>query len=1332
MLARYSASTVPSRRRRRPSSIAKSPSDPETPDTSGGSGTVMDIKKWKKSLMSVDTTSSEVKSSKKTTSQTTPETPETTKRSAKMNRWEAAASLMFKKETKKRDQDVQRNAAAKAKANSHVQRMLLGRVKKKSQKKFDVLRNEILLSKQPAAVVEAASKSLAGFRVAAALVEMVKGQLRRGFCKWARLHREATVFEKFQNFIDGLKTEITHLKEDMLFKQKSVTAFVERAIKQRCSDQHRHSFRQWSMNVLRRKLRRAHLFSKESENRICRRVCMRMLNAKLSAAWEAWIEHNRLRSLLDRVSARWLKQGMVRCLNTWKTNAKESKRLRVVGARVVKRMLQRKIATMFDTWVEKTQESVRMKYVGQKIIKRMLQRKLLSCYNTWRAQAAESKHLKLVGARVIKRMLQRTLSLCFNTWSANAKEQLRLRVVCQRVGARWMKAGLVATLVQWQIFVAQRVEDKRIVRTWLSQVENREISSAWRSWKLFVQWDHEQEHQSELDALRSELSTLHAAKKEQEDSLCRRVCMRLLNSKLHSAWSTWLEQNRLKALLDRVGARWLKQGMVRCLNTWKESTKESIRLKQVCKRVAARWHKASLFRILQQWINFTLQRQEDRAIVTRWLSAVENRGISSAWRSWKLFVRASKEGDQRCEINMLKAQLADMQKEKENTVCRRVCMRMLNAKLSAAWEAWIEHNRLRSLLDRVSARWLKQGMVRCLNTWKTNAKESKRLRVVGARVVKRMLQRKIATMFDTWVEKTQESVRMKYVGQKIIKRMLQRKLLSCYNTWRAQAAESKHLKLVGARVIKRMLQRTLSLCFNTWSANAKEQLRLRVVCQRVGARWMKAGLVATLVQWQIFVAQRVEDKRIVRTWLSQVENREISSAWRSWKLFVQWDHEQEHQSELDALRSELSTLHAAKKEQEDSLCRRVCMRLLNSKLHSAWSTWLEQNRLKALLDRVGARWLKQGMVRCLNTWKESTKESIRLKQVCKRVAARWHKASLFRILQQWINFMLQRKKDREVVKQWISSVLNRELSAAYRKWTSVVREFNNADRLAELEASWEQSNQEKVEREAYRRTELIRERNNQLRYEMGKRDELVHDLRRQLTSQTKVGDHMVELTRELAHTKEEYNKVQVELSQSRIDLDEHVSEIQSHSNSELMNFQTQVVVEKQKYAEQMLEERTVWINRVMSLEEKVNRAKEIMTTRKTTILSLRQNFDEKSDAVSELEKLNRAAQLKIKELKFRLRECVADQKDYMKRQEMIENARLKREAEHPTTQRLDRLEMVVGIQLNKLNSHLNDCSETVQVMKELDEGSQRDYFVFQQNYLTEMENQNVQKREFRV
>ena len=39
---------------------------------------------------------------------------------------------------------------------------------------------------------------------------------------------------------------------------------------------------------------------------------------------------------------------------------------------------------------------------------------------------------------------------------------------------------------------------------------------------------------------------------------------------------------------------------------------------------------------------FAAQRQDDRNVVKRWLVAVENREISSAWRSWVLFVNASR------------------------------------------------------------------------------------------------------------------------------------------------------------------------------------------------------------------------------------------------------------------------------------------------------------------------------------------------------------------------------------------------------------------------------------------------------------------------------------------------------------------------------------------------------------------------------------------------------------------------------------------------------------------------------------------------------------------
>jgi hypothetical protein len=347
--------------------------------------------------------------------------------------------------------------------------------------------------------------------------------------------------------------------------------------------------------------------------------------------------------------------------------------------------------------------------------------------------------------------------------------------------------------------------------------------------------------------------------------------------------------------------------------------------------------------------------------------------------------------------------------------------------------------------------------------------------------------------------------------------------------------------------------------------------------------------------------------------------------------------------------------------------------------------------------------LQRKIVSCYNTWRAQAVESKRLKNMCKRVAARWHKASLFRIIHQWVDATRQQQEDREVVQRWMSSVLNRELSAAYRKWTSVVRDLSNDDRLADLEAMWEQSNQAKVESEAYKQTELIRDRNNQLRHEMGQRDALVDNLRRQLPSQTKVGDHMAELAKELARTKKERNKLQDELRKSRNEFDVHVTELQGQSNSKLTNLETEVLIEKQQFAEQMLEERTVWIKRVMSMEEKIDRAKDIMQSRKNTIISLREDFKEKKDTVDELQKLNRASELKINELRFRLRECVIDQKSYVKRQQAIEAARIKREAEHPTSQRLDQLELVVGQQLKRLTNHLDGCSETVEIMKKLDE-----------------------------
>ena len=79
-----------------------------------------------------------------------------------------------------------------------------------------------------------------------------------------------------------------------------------------------------------------------------------------------------------------------------------------------------------------------------------------------------------------------------------------------------------------------------------------------RSWVVYVAWSKDREHESEIDSYRKEIEHLKEVRKKREDALCRRVVMKLLHVKLGAAMNAWREFNRLKRLLERIGARWLR------------------------------------------------------------------------------------------------------------------------------------------------------------------------------------------------------------------------------------------------------------------------------------------------------------------------------------------------------------------------------------------------------------------------------------------------------------------------------------------------------------------------------------------------------------------------------------------------------------------------------------------------------------------------------------------------------------------------------------------------------------------------------------------------------
>ena len=154
-------------------------------------------------------------------------TPDTM-RSKPKNKWEQAASLMFKKESSSKKTASAHDSRNSQNYQRHVQRMLLGRVKKRSEKKFDQLRHEMFIARQPDNVVKAASQSLAGFRIASALDNLLKKRMRLGFFRWHRLLRESQIEEQFGHKISRKDQQIEWLKDALTRKHEALMRIANR------------------------------------------------------------------------------------------------------------------------------------------------------------------------------------------------------------------------------------------------------------------------------------------------------------------------------------------------------------------------------------------------------------------------------------------------------------------------------------------------------------------------------------------------------------------------------------------------------------------------------------------------------------------------------------------------------------------------------------------------------------------------------------------------------------------------------------------------------------------------------------------------------------------------------------------------------------------------------------------------------------------------------------------------------------------------------------------------------------------------------------------------
>ena len=516
--------------------------------------------------------------------------------------------------------ELSRILTSHAGVSKHVQKAIMARLKKENPKMY-------------VKVVKAQSSNnllplLRGEMSAREIISILRGAMRRQQGRALRHWRRTCVELEQDQLVANLQHELHEEKNRNEIASKKFHSIIEEQNKE--------------LDDLRANIFKMGAAERDHENKVCRRVCIRLLKSKLSAGWDAWTEYDRIKVILIRVAARWMKKSMVRCFNMWSHNVAESRRLRALC---------------------------------HKISRRWLRSGLFRVFTRWREYAVEEIRLRGVCLRVVKKILQRQIRQCFESWSDNVMEIARQRALCARIAKRWQQAGLVSALNRWREWADQRLHDKHVVRRWLNSIENRDLLSGWRTWILHNNWMKDHEHYSEVELLREEIINLRQEldrrdqqankvrtrvigrmrvrfvapkflcwKKEVEESIrlksvCQRVIARMLMRQLAGCFATWsdtVEENkRLKMVGQKVIKRMLMRQLAGCFTTWLETVTENIRLRNICQKVIKRilmrqlagcfstwWsnaHDQVVMRMVESKVVIKLRRRMMQSLFQRWL-----------------------------------------------------------------------------------------------------------------------------------------------------------------------------------------------------------------------------------------------------------------------------------------------------------------------------------------------------------------------------------------------------------------------------------------------------------------------------------------------------------------------------------------------------------------------------------------------------------------------------------------------------------------------------------------------------------------------------------------
>ena len=229
--------------------------------------------------------------------------------------------------------------------------------------------------------------------------------------------------------------------------------------------------------------------------------------------------------------------------------------------------------------------------------------------------------------------------------------------------------------------------------------------------------------------------------------------------------------------------------------------------------------KKTTFKCFNDWRTYSSGKIKARTVMLKTLKRMDNGILAMGMDTWIHNTKEiTKERIFMDEINYLKNQMIEQEKEKKKILCNRVFQRIVNRQLICAWEEWREHVKIQNLLQRISARFRASGKARTLNTWIAYVKYRRYARDLANRVFRRLDNRGLSAAWTQWV------AFVNYDKHTASLKQLAKENEANIDAWREETT-SKHLSL------KKLMAHRVSVVkvFTRWRILTVKEKDLRLV-----------------------------------------------------------------------------------------------------------------------------------------------------------------------------------------------------------------------------------------------------------------------------------------------------------------------------------------------------------------------------------------------------------------------------------------------------------------------------------------------------------------------